>query len=124
MLSVSLSSSLSQHSSHAGTTASRQARADKHVQGTPRTGPGGLPLALRLSEGQAVLAAMKLCDGSIAPLPFTRNAIEVAVHLDVGAVVQEVRGFSAGRHVTAVRATVTGKPLGRHSARGAILPDK
>lgn len=44
-----------------------------------------------------------------APLLFARDTIVVAVHLDVGAVSQEERGFSTRSHLRTVGATIAVK---------------
>jgi hypothetical protein len=50
--------------------------------------------------------------GARAPLLFARDAIVVAVHLDVGAVSQEEGSFSTRGHLGAVGATITVKSRG------------
>ena len=52
----------------------------------------------------------------VAPLLFARNSVVVAIHLDVGAVFQEKRGFSTRGHLRAQSSTIA-----LEDCRGGLL---
>lgn len=51
---------------------------------------------------------------SLAPLPFTWNAIVIPIHFCIGAVSNKIGRFSTRSHLRAIRATITPKLLIRY----------